>query len=86
MTEQAAEKKVTKRRVRQATRIEINSKLCKRCGICSSFCPENVLAPGPDGCPEVVHPDLCTNCQMCFYRCPDFAIHVEVLDDVQPKN
>ncbi|MHB1419174.1 MAG: 4Fe-4S dicluster domain-containing protein [Bacillota bacterium] len=86
MTDQTAEKKVAKKRVLPPSKIDINRRLCKHCGICSAFCPQNVLAPGPDGCPEVVHPELCTICQMCFYRCPDFAIHVEVLDDVQPEN
>lgn len=49
---------------------------CKRCGICLEFCPRKVYEWGSDGYPEVAHPENCTNCYLCEYRCPDFAITV----------
>ncbi|MHB1419173.1 MAG: 4Fe-4S dicluster domain-containing protein [Bacillota bacterium] len=69
--------KIIPKRLRPV-KIKIDSKLCKRCGTCSAYCPRRVLAPGVDGIPEIINQDLCTGCQRCFYRCPDFAIVVEV--------
>ncbi len=47
---------------------------CKGCGICIAFCPQNVLAAGPDGKPYIAHPEKCISCGLCDMRCPDFAI------------
>ena len=33
--------------------IEINRKWCKKCRICSTFCPKNVLEADEDGAPVV---------------------------------
>lgn len=49
---------------------------CKRCGICIEFCPHKVYEKGEDGYPVIAHPNQCTSCYMCEYRCPDFAITV----------
>ena len=49
---------------------------CKKCGICIEFCPRKVYERGEDGYPVVAQPDNCTNCRLCEYRCPDFAITV----------
>lgn len=57
-----------------AEAIRINERWCKRCGICSAFCPRGVLVPGKDGLPKVVAPEKCTGCRLCEVRCPDFAI------------
>jgi len=78
--------KTTRKQVpKEAVKIRIDRRLCKRCGICSAFCPQGVLAPGSDGYPEAVRPEACTGCQMCFYRCPDFALTLEVLHGTQPN-
>lgn len=61
----------------KAALIKVDRRLCKRCGICIEFCPQDVLAPGADGIPAVQSPGACTICRLCELRCPDFAIEVE---------
>jgi 2-oxoglutarate ferredoxin oxidoreductase subunit delta len=56
--------------------IEIYKSWCKRCGICAAFCPAGVLAQDDSGVVYVKEPELCTGCQLCELRCPDFAIQV----------
>lgn len=58
------------------SKIVINQKLCKSCGICAAFCPQKVLECAPGRKAEVVNPELCIGCRMCQLRCPDFAIEV----------
>ena len=59
------------------SKIEINRKWFKGCGICAAFCPKKVL--GLDEEAEkatVVNPEACIACMMCELRCPDLAIRV----------
>jgi 2-oxoglutarate ferredoxin oxidoreductase subunit delta len=42
------------------------------------FCPKNVLFLDENNKVEVRNIDDCTGCMMCEYRCPDYAIKVEV--------
>jgi 2-oxoglutarate ferredoxin oxidoreductase subunit delta len=51
-----------------------NRSRCKRCGICSHFCPVNAIETNADGVPTLAHPELCTSCHLCERMCPDFAI------------
>jgi len=57
---------------------KINRSLCKKCGICIASCPVQVYEPGIDGVPEPTQPQKCIRCNLCFLRCPDFAIDTEV--------
>ncbi|WP_459998369.1 4Fe-4S dicluster domain-containing protein [Paradesulfitobacterium aromaticivorans] len=59
--------------------IAIDSRACKRCGICQGLCPQAVYSLAKDGSPEVTNPERCTYCRLCDLRCPDFAITLEVL-------
>jgi 2-oxoglutarate ferredoxin oxidoreductase subunit delta len=47
---------------------------CKACGICISFCPNQVFTSDRDGKPVISYPDKCTQCAICWLHCPDMAI------------
>jgi len=55
--------------------ITVNSKWCKKCGLCVEFCPRQVLEM--KDVPHVKDPARCTGCLMCEMHCPDFAITVK---------
>jgi len=61
--------------------VVITEERCKGCGLCTTFCPADVLelssafnAKGYHP-PEVVAPEKCTGCTLCGLYCPDFAIY-----------
>lgn len=58
------------------SKLEINQKWCKGCGICVAFCPKQVLAIENEKV-AAVNPDACISCKLCELRCPDFAIFVK---------
>jgi 2-oxoglutarate ferredoxin oxidoreductase subunit delta len=49
---------------------------CKRCGICSHFCPPGAITADADGKPRLTDPEACTSCRLCEQLCPDFAIEM----------
>jgi NAD-dependent dihydropyrimidine dehydrogenase PreA subunit len=57
-------------------KIDINYDWCKACELCVEFCPFAVYKVGEGGKPEVVRPEACTNCKLCEWHCPDFALLV----------
>lgn len=58
------------------TKITVNEKWCKSCGICIHYCPKNVLIASEKGYPVAKKIDDCIRCMLCELRCPDFAISV----------
>jgi 2-oxoglutarate ferredoxin oxidoreductase subunit delta len=50
---------------------------CKACGICSAFCPKNVIGLDENGAPYIQNPDDCIGCRFCEIHCPDFAINIK---------
>ncbi len=54
---------------------------CKGCRICVHFCPKNVLELDDQDKVSAVRPDDCICCQMCEFRCPDFAIEVIIEEE-----
>lgn len=63
-------------------KIEIDEDMCKGCGLCILFCPQNVFERSDSlnkkGVfpPVVTRKDQCVNCRLCELICPDFAIAV----------
>lgn len=55
-------------------KVVIFDQWCKRCGICTAFCPTGALENDEDGLPYLAHPDKCTLCGLCWMRCPELAI------------
>ncbi|MGI6660586.1 MAG: 4Fe-4S dicluster domain-containing protein [Bacillota bacterium] len=55
--------------------VSVNSKWCKKCGLCVEFCPRDVLEM--NDIPTVKDAARCIGCLMCEMHCPDFAITVK---------
>ncbi|ALM74531.1 2-ketoglutarate:ferredoxin oxidoreductase and 2-oxoglutarate ferredoxin oxidoreductase 2 (KGOR), subunit delta [Thermococcus barophilus] len=62
--------------------IDVDTFLCKGCGICVELCPRKVLEWSKElsekgvHYPVPVHADKCVKCKLCELLCPDFAIAV----------
>lgn len=56
---------------------KINTDRCKRCGFCSHFCPQQLIALDQQGYPYAAAPEKCKKCYLCYHRCPDFALEVK---------
>ena len=65
--------------------IRIYRDLCKACGLCIHWCPQDVLAPDEDDFPITPNLESCINCKLCEWHCPDFAIEV-IAPDVETAN
>lgn len=74
-----------KNNVKGEIKITINKKWCKKCGICSAFCPKEVFTCDDFGDPTVKYPQKCIKCMLCVVRCPDFAIEVEEIKEKVKK-
>ncbi|MBI3373593.1 MAG: 4Fe-4S binding protein [Betaproteobacteria bacterium] len=57
-------------------RINLYRELCKACGLCIAWCPQQVLFPDAQGYPLANAIERCVNCKACERHCPDFAIEV----------
>lgn len=65
--------------------IRVYKDLCKACGLCIAWCPQDVLVGDEEGYPLTPGLSQCINCKLCERHCPDFAIEVippeqEVID------
>ena len=49
---------------------------CKKCGICTAFCPKDALAYDDEGHPYLKDSEACKSCGQCEVLCPDLAITV----------
>ena len=65
------------------------SSRCKGCGLCWTYCPQEVLEESSDYNEKGFHyPKLkeqankpCVNCGFCTLMCPEFAIHTITKDE-----
>lgn len=56
---------------------QFSSSRCKRCGICSHFCPVRVIDTCDGGTPYLADAVACTSCGLCRDMCPDWAVALE---------
>ena len=68
----------SQKETKKATKItiELNTKWCKRCGICIAYCPKGVFEADKTGLPIIAHPEKCGGCDLCAMLCPDFGIFI----------
>jgi len=68
--------------------IQINAQLCKGCGFCARFCPNEALAMGRvrnkkgDYLPDYVHGRCAAGegCAVCADMCPEGAVTIKGMD------
>jgi 2-oxoglutarate ferredoxin oxidoreductase subunit delta len=62
--------------------VHIDERICKGCGLCVYYCPQEVLAISKRrnakgyNVAEVVAAEDCVACRLCEMACPDLAIFV----------
>ena len=56
------DKKAKTKAKKKQFEVEFYRDWCKGCGICSAFCPEEVLAMNAKGEPEIAKPERCIGC------------------------
>ena len=61
-------------------KLVINTKWCKGCNVCATFCPKNALKLKGDKI-TLADPEGCTLCGLCELRCPDYAIYLEEVEE-----
>lgn len=54
--------------------LKIETKRCKRCGICVTFCPKKVLKVNEIEKVEIFDESNCIGCKQCELRCPDLEL------------
>lgn len=59
---------------------------CKRCGICSHFCPTEAIDVLDDDTPFLARPEACTSCGLCEEMCPDWAICLSARTEDESKD
>ena len=56
------------------SKVLIDRRLCKGCGICVVLCPKKILLIDEEGKASVTDRQKCIGCRQCEFHCPDFAI------------
>lgn len=65
------------------SKVLIDYKLCKKCGICSHFCPKQVFTFNELDGPQVDKEEDCIACEKCVMMCPEMAIEITNLREEQ---
>ncbi len=72
-------------------RVEVLKDSCKQCRFCIEFCPKQVLEEAAEFNSKGYHPvyaarsDECVDCGLCELICPEFAISVTPLEEVEKE-
>lgn len=61
----------------------IDLEACKRCSLCSIYCPENAIVLDDEGWPRIDY-DHCKGCLLCMEQCPARAIRAVPEHDGPP--
>jgi 2-oxoglutarate ferredoxin oxidoreductase subunit delta len=66
------------------SRIVVDERYCKGCGLCIRVCPRDIIVLDPDTITDkgyhpakLVDESRCNGCASCAVMCPDVAITVE---------
>ncbi len=68
--------------MKKQVQINIIKEWCKSCEICVEVCPRDVLEM-KDFIANVKDLSECTGCMLCELLCPDFAIEVHKLKEME---
>lgn len=66
-------------------KVAINMDWCKKCGICTAYCPKGVFVEDDFASPIIEKPENCIKCMLCVIRCPDFCIEVTDAEEEAAK-
>jgi NADH-quinone oxidoreductase subunit F len=56
-------------------RFEVDSQLCRACGLCLKACEYGAISDGVKKVPAVIDLEKCTKCRACIEACPFLAIY-----------
>lgn len=62
----------------------IDHALCKKCWLCSTYCPEGGITIDAEGYPLIDY-DHCKGCLICLTQCPSRAIRPRAEHDGEPE-
>jgi NADP-reducing hydrogenase subunit HndC len=56
-------------------RFEVDTELCRACGLCLKACQYGAITDGLKKVPALIDSEKCTKCRACIAACPFLAIY-----------